>query len=151
MGDPRQHQSRGVTLAEIVVAIGLLAISAVIVIGVFSKILSSGGKTAHQAVGRRLAERVLNRAVREGPPGWGTDATMQGSSRLQTQQTTSTEFVYRVSVSPAKTTSGPSALGDLLNVRVDVSWWVGADDGNGARRDQGQLSVSAEQLYYLEK
>lgn len=143
---------RGVTLAEIVVAIGLLAVASITLIGLFSKLLSAGGKSAHHAVATRLADRVLTRALREGPPDWGTFGALQGVAQLQTHQASATtEFAYRITVTPAKIVTSPTAQGDLMEVAVEVSWWNQATDGNGGRRGQGQLSVRVDQLHYVEK
>lgn len=147
------ERNRGVTLAEIVVAIGLLAVASITLIGLFSKLLSTGGKSVHHAVATRLADRVLTRALREGPPNWGTGGTMNGVARLQTHRASvATEFEYRVTVSPPhEVRDGRAQQGALYEVEVEVSWWTQATDGNKGRRGQGQLSVTVERLHYVER
>ena len=47
---------------EIVVSIGLVAVITLFVVGVLSRILVAGGKTAHQTAANLLAEEVLETA-----------------------------------------------------------------------------------------
>ena len=146
MGKVRQ----GLTLAETVLALGLLTTIALAVIGVFSKLLTAGVKHADQSVGRALAEKVLDRALQEGPPSWGLGP---GATRLNLYSHDSysgTSFTY--SVTPTRLTAPKASLpmGSVYRVEVEVYWWNGAQDNTGSRREVGKLWTRIEQLRYYD-
>lgn len=146
MGKVRQ----GLTLAETVLALGLLTTIALAVIGVFSKLLTAGVKNADQSVGRALAEKVLDRALQEGPPGWGVGSGSTQINLYSHDNYSGTSFTY--SVTPVRlTTPKPTyPMGNVYHVQVEVYWWNGAHDGTGSRREVGKLWTRIEQLRYYE-
>lgn len=139
----------GLTLAEIVISLALLASLTVVVIGLFSKMLSSGGKQAEQGVARRLADKVLTKAVRQGPPGWGGAGTnYEDTVELKSGRSElTTKYTYQVQVDHVRSTD----LGDLKRVQVQVTWWPDATDGDNMRMDRGRLSLNVDQLVYTGK
>lgn len=139
-------------MAEILIALSLLAVLAVTVIGVFSKLLLAGSKDAHREVGLRLAEKHLSQAARTGPPDWGggtgAGRSYNGKARLAAERDgLTTEYLYSVRVNEEERTP----LGILEKVRVDVEWWPSSTGADKMRREQGRLSVSLEQLVYTGK
>jgi len=131
------------------ISIALLAMLSVTVIGLFSKMMASGSKQADQGVARRLAEKILSRAAREGPPNWGaTGASYQDSVMLTSLRSErSTEYFYQVQVDHIQSGS----LGELQRVQVQVNWWPTGTDADNMRRDRGRLSVTVDQLVYTGK
>ena len=152
-----RKQSQGVTLAEVVLAVGLLTIISITVAGVFIHLLHASAKTSDVTAGRALARRLLDRAVRAGPPDWGFpqlptvvgDPSYKegGTQILMTQATESqSEFFYRVEwddLKPADTGIGGVSR-ELYHVQVVVSWWGDAPDRSQV--EMGRLSTKISQV-----
>lgn len=58
-------------MAELVVALGVLAFVALTVIGVFLALLKTSSKNREQAMAELLSTSLLERATASGPPEWG--------------------------------------------------------------------------------
>lgn len=141
---------RGLTVAEIVLSLALLLLVMVSVIGLFTKLLASTTKTTDLTAGTIFAQRVMERAVRAGPPGWGgSGVTALGQTDVYTHDIDNqTTFLYRVI--PAVMYSPPELplrMGTLYNIDVLVYWWV--DDPDRARAGMGRLSFMTSQTVYV--
>jgi hypothetical protein len=148
-----RSRSDGLTLSEIIVALGLTAILSLIVLGVFTKLLLSSTKSTDLTTASLLARGVLEKVVREGPVGTAGTVRfpeLEGETELFTQDRGSkTKFFYQVS-SARLTTEADSGIGTLHNVRVTVSWWE--DDGaESSRADYGKLSTQVERTVYVRR
>lgn len=140
----------GLTLSEIVVAMVILSTVSLAVIGLFTHLLSSGGKQANQGTAQRLADSILTRAVREGPPDWGMNGVRHGEAELKTQNSESTTtFLYDLDTEEVK--SEVASVGALNRVSVQVSWWPESSGAKQGGQGQGKMSVKLEQLVYLGK
>lgn len=137
-------------MTEILISIALLAVVSLAVISIFTKLFATGGKQSNQAVARRLADRVLTRAVREGPPGWGTNGTHSGDALLKSQRD-NPEVLFLYSVDLETMSTRDASVGELIRVHVTVEWWPGSQDSEGFRQGHGKLSVEADQIVYLGK
>lgn len=143
-------QSQGVSLAEVVLAVGLLTIISITVAGVFIHLLHASAKTSDVTAGRTLARRVLERAVRAGPPTWGYDDYTEAKSEIIVTQGSQTpsEFIY--SVLPARLKSQDQFDGvtrEIYYIEVEVKWWV--DDPNSPVKtvsEMGRLSTTISQV-----
>lgn len=143
--------SSGLTLAEVVLSVGFLTIIGVTIAGVFIHLLSASAKTSDLTAGRSLARRVLDRAVRAGPPDWGyptlttqPDDSKTGSEVLVTQATqTSSEFDFTLRWKPLKTpdTGVPGVSREIYYIEVEVSWWEDA-----SRAEMGMLTTKISQV-----
>ncbi len=145
----RDRDLGAVTLSEVVIAVGILAIMALSVIAVFTHLLNSAAKTTDLTAGRVFAQRVLDRAVRSGPPNWGFPGGT-GSQEITTQDRhTSTTFVYTVTPALLRSDTGLAGTArEFYFVEVQVTWW--GTDPDQARPEIGKLSTSLGQAVSFE-
>jgi hypothetical protein len=146
-------QSRGVSLAEVVLAVGLLTIISITVAGVFIHLLHASAKTSDLTAGRTLARRVLDRAVRAGPPDWGFPALVStsfvGSQMMTTQGSDrQTEFIYSIEPSALKSNDVVGGVTrQIYYVEVEVKWWVdNPTDAVKSQAELGRLSTTISQI-----
>lgn len=137
------------TVAELVVAIGFLAIIAVVVIGLFVRLTTSSSKSADQSVALEVASRLLDEYAGSSPSDWTTVSSQQ---ELQTRDPGSkTTFYYRFK---HRVIDSQSLMGDLYRLDVDVYWWP--DDPTRLqktpnRRDYGKLQVHLGRVVFVEQ
>lgn len=145
--------ARGLTLAELVVAAGILGFVGLSVIGVFLVLLNATAKNREQAQAEMLAERLLETACVQGPPGWGVDGGI-GVRKQETAQKDGTTFFYQVD--PVKVPSLSMAtidsnyIGDTWQVAVTVGWWQEGVSGSleNSRSGLGDQYVKAARTVY---
>lgn len=134
---------------EIVVAIGLIAVISLLVIGTLARLLTTGGKTAHQTAAGLMAQEVLDSAIAAGPPNWGfassaiSDWKGEKSLILPGDQSV-TPFKYKVEV--LRLRQSPQDLGTMSQVTATVWWW---GEEPGSRIEQGQTSLTATRTVYV--
>lgn len=121
---------------------GLLAIIAVSLAGVFTHLLNASAKNTDLTAARVLASTVLDRAVRSGPPTFGFSGFTGNTARLRTQDADSlTEFVYDISPARLKLDNGMVGVNrELYYIEVEVRW--AADSG---QVEKGVLSTKVSQ------
>lgn len=140
----------GFTVAELIVAIGFLAIIAVVVIGLFVRLTSSSSKSADQSVALEVASRLLDEYAGASPESWKTASNQLD---LQTRDPGArTTFYYRFRSKQIDDTK--SLMGDLYRLDVDVYWWP--DDPKNLsktpnRRDYGKLQVHLARVVFVER
>ncbi|MBI3929658.1 MAG: hypothetical protein HY319_29220 [Armatimonadetes bacterium] len=141
----------GVTLAEVVLAIGFLAVVMLSLLTVFTRLLGSQTQTAHQVVARCLAQRVLEEAVQDGPPLWGVaDPTQPTTVELHVQDSETREkYTYWVRASLLRDAPPATPMGKLYLVEVEVTWWT--DQPGQTRRETGKLSLKTGRAVYVEE
>ncbi len=116
----------GLTLAEVVLATGILGFIALTVVGVFLALLRTSAKNREQASAELLTESLLERAAVSGPPGWGIDGQI-GVRITVAQPTGSARFFYQVD--PLRiNTGGSHEPGETWQVTTTVGWWL--EDGS---------------------
>ncbi len=135
---------------EVVVSIGLVAVISLFVIGVLSRLLTTGGKTGHQTAATLLAQELLETAVNAGPPRWGfasgDSTTWKGERQLLVPgDTTTTPFKFDLVALPLR--KAPEDLGIVSQLTVKVWWWGTKDEDY--RPDQGRTSVVASRTVYV--
>ena len=154
---------RGLTMGEMVVAVGLLGILVVFVALLFTRLLAASTKGSHQTVGMLFAQRRIDAAQRGGPPNWGTAQPLPEDADGDFRETTSgeegvyfqddqsqTSFYYRFTADRIKA----DAMGSLYRLSVDVVWWPStADVASKARRSDvghgtGNKSVTLSRVFY---
>lgn len=131
------------------VALGVFAVVSLLVIGTLARLLSVGGKSAHQTAATLLAQDVLDEAVHTGPPTW---ASPSGPSINWTQtrelllpgDKSTTPFECNIAVLRLRRSA--EDLGSVFQVNATVSWW--GDPATG-RVEQGRTSVSATRTVYV--
>lgn len=139
----------GLTLMEMMVALGLIAVITLFVIGTLVRLLSTGGKSAYQTAASLLAQELLDSSIAAGPPRWGFSSDARDQWRGQRQlmlpgQGRQARFDYQVTVLPLR--RSPEDLGNLHQVSVTV-WWTGEQPGG--RAEQGQTSVTSSRTVYV--
>ena len=153
MGQPfkatkKGRRLTGLTLMEVVVATGLIAVISLFAIGVIVRLLNIGGKTAYQTAAALLAEEYLDKSAAAGPPYWGFTGTEQQNwtgyrNLILPGEDSTARFNYKVSVLKLRKSSDD--LGTLSQVTATV-WWAG--DEPGVQAGLGKTSVTATRTVY---
>ena len=148
-----RHRIRkgGLTLMEIVISIGLVAVITLFVVGVLSRILLTGGKTAHQTAANLLAEELLESAAVDGPPNWSFPSadrkTWEGQRELLLPgEKSNTPFRYRLTELTLR--DADEDLGTFHQIVVKV-WWT-ADEGE-YHPDLGKTYVEVYRNVYVRR
>lgn len=131
-------------------SIGLVAVISLFVLGVLSRLLTTGGKTGHQTVATLLAQELLESAVSAGPPRWGftsdVSTTWKGERQLLVPgEDSTTPFKFDLVV--LRLRRAPEDLGTMSQLTVKVWWWGTKDEDY--RPDQGRTSVTATRTVYV--
>ncbi len=135
------------TLAEVILALGLLAVVGLIVVGVFTKSMGAQSKSSHATVGRLLAESIAEKAVLIGPPNWGmADIDIPETETVRLQNSDSEEtYTYDIDEFVVRGATATNSLGVLYLIEITVSWW-GEDDRVG----MGKNFVKTARVVYHE-
>ncbi|MBN9419659.1 MAG: prepilin-type N-terminal cleavage/methylation domain-containing protein [Candidatus Eremiobacteraeota bacterium] len=147
---------RGFSLAELILCLGILAISLVFLTSFFISLYRATDKSGNTAIGTRAAETVINQQLHDIYKGshptltkssfFAADAAPGLSGSLQLGQT---EFQYQMDYSTVQSSSGGSLGASLAGNRVKMvtvrCWWWGANAGS-QRAGQGRLSVELHRL-----
>jgi hypothetical protein len=146
---------RGLTLAEVVMALGVMTALSLVVVAVFTRLLISSTKNTDLTTANLLASSLLDETVRRGPTGSIGDPQrfkVPGESveLVTNHEKSKTKFVYAVR-SQRITTDGDSTLGNLYNVEVTVSWWADSADVSGSRGDYGKLNTTLSRTVYIKE
>jgi type II secretory pathway pseudopilin PulG len=144
-------RKRGLTLMEIVISIGLVAVITLFVMGVLSRILITGGKTAHQTAANLLAEEVVELAASAGPPDWsfsGSDRTSWEGQRdlLLPGEKATTPFRYRLEELTLR--NSIDDLGSFHQLTLTV-WWTG--DEPESKSELGKTHVEVFRKVYVRR
>jgi Tfp pilus assembly protein PilV len=153
----------GLSVGEVVVAIGLLGVVVVFVLAVFTKLMASSTKSSSQTIGLLLAQRRMDQAMRSGPPGWGGNPPVSTTEDLplyEENQSQSTHVYQHDEMNGIEYWQHFKAeriqrktMGDLWRLTVDVVWWpsdVAAPikSTDNVRQGQGRLSLTLSRAYY---
>lgn len=153
----RHTVSPGLTVLEVMLAMGIISISVLLIIGLLARFLSAQSSTAAQTAARLMAKEVLDLAAATGPDGWGfpNPSDLTGSRNLiLPNEKKPTEFKYRLLTSELR--SDPRDQGVLYELEVEVWWWTDKDkpwddpDATTARTESGNLFVKAQRVVYVE-
>ena len=136
---------RGLTILEVMLAMGILAISVLLVLGVLAKFLTSQSSTAAQTAARLLAKEVLDQAAAVGPTSWGLTTTDLTGVRTLTLPNEKKPTEFRFQLFPAALRADPRDQGTLWELEVEVKWW--SDDH---RTERGNLFLRAQRVVYVQ-
>ena len=141
-------RNRGLSIGELVVATGLLALMLVTVIVLFAQMLEATTKSTMLAQGAFFAESVMERAIT--PLKADNDPSIaEGSWSTVKNVQSQTTFLYRVECTELPSTP-PDPLGKAYSLTVEVRWWQESmDDPQKNRRGLGKLSVKRTRLVYV--
>ena len=142
---------RGLTLAEVVVAIGILAVAGLSVLAVFVKMVGAQSKSGHQVVARLLAEQVLEESCLAGPPNWGlTDPSEEQIREFQLEGAPEPiPFRYKLGWKVLRQSEGLSQMGALYGLDVTVTWEQ--EVAGQPSREKGRSSHTAHRVVYIEQ
>ena len=130
----RGRGARGLTVAEVVVAFGILAFVALVVIGVFLALLRTSAKNREQAMAELLVESLLERSTAQGPDRWGVQG--QTGQRLEAVlQQDGSRFFYQVDPVLVPPDVAVDEDGQCWKVTVTVGWWISGQDSLKTSRE----------------
>ena len=141
------------TLAELILAMGLLLTLMLSVAALFGKLMSSSAKSNDQAVGIVFADRVLDRASAQASKTYPAFTPgLQGGQGFYVQDpSTQTQFFYSLSaheITPTRNALSTSP-GESWLLEAEVRWWE-LDRARG-RSDFGNLYVRQARLVYVSR
>lgn len=132
----------GLTMAELVLALGLLAVILVSLVGLFTTLLGSSSKSTNMTVGHYFAVQKLEEAILNGNfVDGGEDReiySMDAGHKMR--------FAYKVRSTAINGYAGDYGYRGGQYVQVSVYWWNG--DINEARAGQGLLYTSVGRFCY---
>lgn len=147
----QKQKQDGLTLMEVIVSLGLVAVLTLFVVGVLSRLLFSSGKTAHQAAANLLAEELLEESALAGPPTWSfptSDRTGWVGERFLTLPGEKSDTLFRYKLEEITIANSPEDLGTFHELKITVWWW---GDEPTQRADQGNLYVDAHRKVYVRR
>jgi len=165
----RMKQNSGLSIAEIMVACGLLGIVLVTVMTLFGQLIKNTTKNAQVSAGSFFADKVMETAIQQaqevhgakfdnsgdafdisGFTGGGGTYVREGAEELSIDSNQSkTEYLYRVEAEHLDgfSTNDP---GQLWKISVDVRWWQDSTAGApAARAGAGKLNVERSRVVYI--
>ena len=145
-------KTSGLTFAELMISLALLAVVIVVVIGLFVKLLNASTKGLDQTVALDIAQNRLDVVASSPASKWAGFASTQGMAIVDSRSMTTFHYklIYEELSSPGG--QADSKMGDLYRVDVEVFWWP--DDQNNPqaakRTEMGQLKVNLSRIVYIE-
>ena len=138
---------KGLSIGELVVATGLLALMLVTVMVLFGQMLESTTKNAMMAQGAFFADRVLESEISRLKDTHTPTSTTSQEWISSTDESNKTTYLYRVE---SEAVSAGSPLGTSYAVRAEIRWWQGDINAPDAtRRGYGKLSIRRSRLVYI--
>ena len=142
------NTSKGLTLAELMFAMGLIGIIMVFVIGLGVQLTNSSTKGVDQTIAMEIAQRLINQAAKTDPSTWPT-ATMAENITV-TDPRTPTAFYYTCT-NTMLSDYNKEPMGDLHQYQVTVFWWPNQSTSSSTSRSgYGKLSVRLSRVLYVE-
>ena len=148
----RLTPARGMTLAEVVLTLGLLATTALTLIGLFTNLLGTASYNSSQTAAYSIAERIAQQAIAAGPPRWGLEnSDLTSVEQLQVQDSQQpVDFFCQVVPSRLRTPESTLSLGTLYQVEVTV-YWNGSQMSSRSAPGRGRQQVRTERVVYIEE
>lgn len=139
-----QHGSRprGFWLTEVLASLWLIAFIGAGVIGLFTYLVRSSSIANERAAAELLADRLIERAVRIGPPNWGLEPGQVGQFLESSEGPQGTVLTYQLM--PMKV--GEHRLGTLFCLRVQIAW----DEADAKRVERGRGELVRQRNVYIE-
>lgn len=137
------YRKAGLTLAEIVVSLGILAFMIITTVMLFTGLVSGSTKSSGRAAAQTFATQTLERVIQD-----GTFSSTPTGDVYSTDPVTQTRYSYRVS---SERVSGDSTKGYLGGYFVTVETWWNIDSPTQAKSGEGFRSVKASRFVYSRK
>ena len=149
--------ARALTIGELVVATGLLALMVVTVMVLFGQMLDATTKNALVSQGSFFAETVIEREVyalaryHRDPAHQAAPRESYGGDWISfTDETNQTEFSYHVDSTPAGILTGTD-MGFSYSIQVEVRWWQSAEGAAQNRKGYGKMHLQRSRIVYVPK
>jgi len=130
------------TLAELMLALGLLGTILISLVGLFTMLLGSSTKTTNQTIGTAFAQQKLEDAILAGTYSGDENQEFLYAMDSKRQQ----RFYYKVAGVPISASPGVNGYKGGYWVEVSVYWWDG--DTEEARAGQGVLHTTLGRFIY---
>jgi hypothetical protein len=140
-------KSRGLTLGEVIVAIGVFAAMTLTLLALFTQLMNFTTKNNLLNFGTLYADRLLEQTIRSrNSTGPAFSASREGEESVVTQGDDKvTKFVYRVEAEKLE----DADPGERWLLTVKVEWWQDAPGGEAVRTGFGKLSTQNQRLVYV--
>lgn len=135
----------GMTLVEVVLAIAILAVAGLGLIAALTRAMSAQSYSAHQTMGRLIAESVLQEEALKEPTEWGTPATpVTGTNQARVgQRGELVDYNWESwAVQIRRPPSPGPAMGEVWEVHIKLWWSETPGDGGGPERGTQTLEMS---------
>lgn len=144
-------RDRGLTVAEVVVAIGVLATMLVAVLLLFTQLMASTTKNNLVNLGSLYADRILEQTVKNrslSAPAF--QPLVSGEESVVSHgDESSTTFAYRVEATQLTPTTTP---GEQWLLEVEVQWWHDTPSTpSKGRAGYGRLSTKQRRIVYVKR
>lgn len=137
---------RGLSLLELLVALGLLAVLFVTLSTLLLTLLQASSKNVNGSAGLAVAEKTLDECIRLGTYWPVPNEQALGIYTLDNKS--QTKFWSRISTVPVIANSGLQMSGGYY-VEVEVWWWAEQGAASGTRRDgQGATHCKLGRFHY---
>lgn len=147
---------RGLTIGELVMATGLLALMVVTVLVLFGQMLDATNKNALVAQGSFFTETVIEREIyalaryHRDPSLPAVAHSLTGSDWISfTDEENQTEFSYRVDSTPVS--FGGTEMGISYSVSAEVRWWQSSQGDAQTRHGMGKMYLKRSRIVYVSK
>lgn len=144
LGGMRGARSRGFWLSEVLTSLWLITFVAAAVLGLFVYLSKASKISNERAAAELLADQLLEKGSREGPPAWGLADGQLGTLLESEQGHENTKLTYRVDASKLE----EHRLGSLYLLQVTVNW----SPTPGVARDveRGSGTLTRDRQVYIE-
>ena len=145
-----RSRRNGLTIGELVIASGLLAMMVVTVMVLFGQMLDATSKNALVSQGSFFAETVIEREV------YNLARTGQASNFYNqdwisfTDVANKTEFTYHIESRLASVPANTD-MGNCYAIQVEVRWWQQAETQAQNRHGMGKMSLKRARIVYVPK
>ncbi len=137
-----RRSDRGFWLSEVLTSLWLITFVAAGLLGLFVYLAKTSKVANERAAADLLADRLLERAVRMGPPDWGLPEGQVGQRLESSEGDEGKPLHYRL----ASTELEDHRLGKLYLLEVEVSWKADPEASTGVERGRGEL-IRDRQVY----
>ena len=133
------------TLAELVLSLGLLAVLIISLIGLFTRLLHGSTKSTNLTAGQLFAAQKLEQLITTGS--YATDLNGQAGAYV-TDVSSKTNFYYQVSRSNISQSTAKTETTYLGGFYVTVRVWWNVNSPNQARAGEGLQTTQASRMVY---
>lgn len=139
-----KKRSRGFWLSEVLASLWLLTFIAAAILALFVYLAKTSKLSNERASAELLADALVERGLRVGPPDWGLPEGQLGALQHAAVSSDGTALSYQVVASRLE----KHRLGELHRLQVTVNWNTPSPAPSGVERGRGTLV--RERLVYVE-